>query len=212
MGVRRTRVALALVAAAWLVAAAGSATAQSGSPAASGARSPRRPVVPQRLGIGRPATAQEVAALDVDVMPDGTGLPPGQGTVAEGQAVYAARCAGCHGRTGTEGPNDVLVGREPRSGFGFSLNPALPHTVGNYWPYATTLFDYIRRAMPAPAPGSLTNPEVYALTAFLLHANEIVPADAVMNAETLPRVVMPARPHFVPDTRRTQQLPASPPR
>ncbi|MGE3958573.1 MAG: c-type cytochrome [Vicinamibacterales bacterium] len=204
---RRTHAAMALATMAWLWAVTGSPAAQSGrSP--DGSRGSGRSSGPDRIGIGREATPQEVAALDVDVMPDGTGLPPGQGTVPEGQRLYAAGCAGCHGRTGTEGPNDVLVGREPRSGFGFSSNPALPHTIGNYWPYATTLFDYIRRAMPATAPGSLTNAEVYALTAFLLHANEIVPADAVMNAETLPKVDMPARSHFVRDARRTQTLPA----
>ena len=153
------------------------------------------------MGIGRPATPQEIARLDIDVMPDGTGLPPGRGTPAEGAAIYASKCAACHGETGREGPNDVLVGREPREGFPFAQNPKLAHTIGNYWPYATTVFDYVRRAMPPMAPGSLTDDEVYALTAFLLNANELVANDAVMDRSTLPAVKMPAREHFVPDTR-----------
>ncbi|HQZ40566.1 MAG TPA: cytochrome c [Vicinamibacterales bacterium] len=156
---------------------------------------------PARFGIGRPATPQEIARLDIDVMPDGTGLPPGRGTPAEGAAIYASKCAACHGETGREGPNDVLVGREPREGFPFAQNPKLAHTIGNYWPYATTVFDYVRRAMPPMAPGSLTDDEVYALTAFLLNANELVANDAVMDRSTLPAVKMPAREHFVPDTR-----------
>ena len=157
--------------------------------------------VPARFGIGRPATPQEIAAIDIDIMPDGKALPPGGGTAAEGAAIYAIKCAQCHGKTGTEGPNDILVGREPRTGFTFSQDPKLPHTIGNYWPYATTVFDYVRRAMPPTAPGSLTDNEVYALTAFLLQANELIAADAVMDKATLPAVKMPARAHFVPDTR-----------
>lgn len=156
---------------------------------------------PARLGIGRAATPAEIAAWNDDVMPDGTGLPPGRGTPAAGAAIYAERCARCHGRTGREGPNDILVGPEPRDGFPFSSRPTLPHTIGNYWPYATTVFDYIRRAMPPDSPGSLSNDEVYSLTAFLLHANELIHADLVIDAATLPRVSMPARQHFVPDAR-----------
>ena len=160
------------------------------------------PASPARYGIGRPATAADIAALDDDVMPDGHGLPAGSGTAAAGATLFAARCAGCHGKTGKEGPNDVLVGAQPKQGFPFSNDPNLPHTIGNYWPYATTVFDYIRRAMPPDAPGSLTDADVYNLTAFLLHANELIPADFVVNAETLPAVKMPAKEHFVPDTRR----------
>jgi cytochrome c len=165
---------------------------------------------PARFGIGRAATPAEIAAKDIDIMPDGTGLPAGRGTPAEGAAIYATRCAACHGKTGTEGPNDVLVGREPRQGFPFSQDPKLPHTIGNYWPYATTVFDYVRRAMPPTAPGSLTNDEVYALTAFLLHANELIAADAVMDKTTLAGVKMPAREHFVPDVRNQGTAPRKP--
>jgi S-disulfanyl-L-cysteine oxidoreductase SoxD len=156
---------------------------------------------PARFGLGRPATPADIAAIDIDVRPDGTGLPDGRGTATEGATIYASKCASCHGKTGKEGPNDVLVGREPRTGFPFSQDPKLPHTIGNYWPYATTVFDYVRRAMPPTAPGSLTDDEVFALTAFLLQANELIPADAVMDRTTLPKVQMPARKYFLPDTR-----------
>ena len=156
---------------------------------------------PQTLGIGRPATPAEIAAIDIDIGPDGAGLPPGGGTAAQGATIYAARCAGCHGKSGREGPNDVLVGRLTGEGFPFSRDPKLPHTIGNYWPYATTVFDYIRRAMPPDAPGSLKNDEVYALVAHLLALNELIAADAVMDATTLPKVKMPARDRFVPEQR-----------
>ena len=161
-----------------------------------------RPDAPARFGFGRAATAEEIWAWNIDVMPDGAGLPPGSGTAAQGVAIYARKCAACHGRTGAEGPFDRLVGREPRSGFPFGRDPRLVRTVGNYWPYATTLYDYVNRAMPLDAPGSLTPDEVYGLVAFLLWRNEIVTDTAVMNAQALPRVVMPAHDRFVIDNRR----------
>lgn len=156
------------------------------------------------FGFGRPATLADIAAWDIDVMPDGTGLPEGEGTVDLGARVYATACAACHGATGVEGPNDKLVGREPREGFPFGRDPKFSNmrTIGNYWPYATTLYDYIYRAMPFDRPGSLAPDDVYALVAFLLHKNEIIAEDAVMNATTLPAVVMPARDRFVRDNRR----------
>ena len=157
---------------------------------------------PTRFGFGRAATAAEIAAWDIDVRPDGTGLPLGSGTALQGAPVYQRRCAICHGPTGTEGPYDRLVGREPRQGFPFGRDPRLVRTIGNYWPYATTLYDYIHRAMPLNAPGSLTPDETYGLVAFLLWRNEIIADTAVMNATTLPRVVMPARDRFVRDNRR----------
>jgi cytochrome c len=162
---------------------------------------PPRPGGP-RLGFGRPATAAEVRAWDIDVRPDGTGLPPGRGTTAQGASVYAAKCAACHGPAGRNGPFDVLVGREPRTGFPFGRDPSLVRTVGNYWPYATTLYDYIHRAMPWTFPGSLEPDEVYGLVAYLLFLNEIVPEGAVLDAATLPKIVMPARDRFVRDNRR----------
>lgn len=157
---------------------------------------------PPRYGLGRAATPAEIAAIDIDVRPDGTGLPDGTGTSSAGATIYASKCAQCHGATGKEGPNDVLVGRVPGDGFPFSADPKVPHTIGNYWPYATTVFDYIRRAMPTTAPGSLTSDEVYAVTAFLLHANGIIDAGTVMDKASLPKVAMPARKYFVPDTRK----------
>ncbi|HUR32315.1 MAG TPA: cytochrome c [Vicinamibacterales bacterium] len=172
------------------------------TPSSAAPRRAAQPAAPARLGIGRPATPAEIAALDDDVMPDGTGLPPGSGTAAAGAPLFAARCAACHGKTGREGPNDVLVGAAPKQGFPFSQDPSLPHTIGNYWPYATTVLDYIRRAMPPDAPGSLSDGDVYNLTAFLLHANDLIAADAVVDATTLPKVEMPARSHFVVDQRR----------
>ena len=156
------------------------------------------------FGFGRPATAAEIAAWDIDVRPDGTGLPPGGGTARQGAVVYAVRCAMCHGATGSEArlPYPRLVGRDPRQGFPFGRDPSLAKTVGNYWPYATTLYDYINRAMPPNTPGSLSPNNVYSLVAYLLWRNEIIPDTMVVNAQTLPRVVMPARDRFVPDNRR----------
>ncbi len=159
--------------------------------------------MPVRFGFGHAATAEEIAAWDIDVMPDGTGLPPGSGSVAEGEALYVAQCAVCHGRTGVEGPNDRLVVHAPDEAFPDAADAATwrQRTIGNYWPYATTLFDYIRRSMPQNLPGSLDDDEVYALTAYLLHLNHLLPAEARLDAESLPRVEMPARDRFVPDDR-----------
>jgi cytochrome c len=148
---------------------------------------------PVVYGFGTPATTEEIAAWDIDVMPDGEGLPAGSGTVAEGAELYAVQCAACHGFNGEGGLNDRLVMHSPNE------------TVGNYWPYATTVFDYIRRSMPYNLPGSLEDDEVYALTAHLLYLNNIIPEDAEMNAETLPKVEMPARGKFVVDDRQNYQ-------
>jgi len=144
--------------------------------------------------FGRVPSAAEVALWDIDVTPDGTGLPPGRGSVAQGRDLYTNNCAGCHGPGGQGGIKDRLAG-----GVG-SLATATPvKTVGSYWPYATTLYDYIRRAMPYQAPGSLTNDEYYALAAYLLNVNGIVPADATLDRESLPKVQMPNRDGFVPE-------------
>jgi len=148
------------------------------------------------FGVGRAPKPGELQAIDIDVTPDGHGLLPGAGTAAAGQDVYTRRCETCHGPTGKEGPQDVLVGGQG------SLATSRPQkTIGSYWPYATTVFDYIRRAMPPDAPNSLSNAEVYNLVAFLLVQNELVPQDAVIDATSLPKVKMPAHDHFVPDTR-----------
>lgn len=151
---------------------------------------------PARYGWGRPATEAEIRAWNHDVAPTGEGLPPGKGTVEQGAKLYAKKCAGCHGPTGREGPMAQLVGGQ---GTLQSGNPI--RTVGSYWPYATTLYDYIFRAMPYTAPQSLTPDEVYALVAWILRQNGIIPADSVMDATTLPAVRMPNRHGFVPDPR-----------
>ena len=154
------------------------------------------------LGFGRLATADEIKAWEIAISPDGTGLPAGSGTAAQGAVLYRQKCAMCHGPTGMEGPAERLVGREPRQGFPFGRDPTLLRTIGNYWPYATTLYDYINRAMPLNAPGTLKPDEVYSAVAYLLWRNEIIADTGVMNAQTLPRVVMPARDRFVRDNRR----------
>ena len=157
-----------------------------------------------RYDIGRAATSAEVAAIDIDIGPDGAELPAGKGTVVQGAMVYGAKCASCHGVRG-EGIAPAypkLVGRDPRDGFPFGRDPALVKTIGNYWPYATTLFDYVRRAMPFLQPGSLSNDEVYAVTAWLLAQNEVIKADATLDAESLKAVRMPARDRFVRDDRK----------
>lgn len=155
------------------------------------------PGAPARFGFGAEASEARVAMWDIDVRSDGAGLPPGAGTVEEGRVVFESLCVECHGATGVEGPNDRLVGRDPWGETG----PAA-QTIGSYWPYATTLFDYLRRAMPHLTPGLLSSDQTYAVIAYLLYLNEIVPEDAVMDAETLPAVVMPARDRFVPDDRQ----------
>jgi cytochrome c len=159
----------------------------------------------RHYGLGRAATSAEVAARDVDVGPDGAGLPPGSGSAATGSRIYAATCAACHGLHG-EGMLPVyprLIGRESiGERFRFGSDPGIVRTIGNYWPYATTVFDYVRRAMPPTAPGSLTNDEVYALTAFLLAENRIIPPEATLDSATLAAVKMPYADRFVPDDRR----------
>jgi S-disulfanyl-L-cysteine oxidoreductase SoxD len=156
-----------------------------------------------QFGFGSPATPEQIAGWDIDVAADGTGLPPGSGTVQQGEALFARLGAGCHGAKGEGGAAPPLAGGPPLVGGIGSLNTDQPvKTIGSYWPYAPTLFDYIRRAMPADNPQSLTPDEVYALCAYLLFLNGIVPEDAVMDATTLPQVVMPNHAGFTsPDPR-----------
>ncbi|WP_073432522.1 c-type cytochrome [Paraburkholderia terricola] len=146
--------------------------------------------------IGTPLSDSQLAAWDIDVAPDGRGLPAGSGDVSTGARVFAAQCAACHGARGEGGLGDPLAG-----GHGTLASAKPKRTVGSYWPYATTLFDYIRRAMPYNAPESLSADEVYAVSAFLLNQNGIVPANTRLDAASLPRVVMPNRDGFVPDPR-----------
>jgi cytochrome c len=152
----------------------------------------------QQFGFGQPATADEIAGWDIDVKPDGTGLPPGSGSVKQGEELFARLGAKCHGAKG-EGTDAAppLVG-----GQGTLATDQPVKTVGSFWPYATTLYDYIHRAMPADKPQSLTPDEVYALTAYILYLNGIVDENAVMDAQSLPKVVMPNHAGFTsPDPR-----------
>ena len=144
--------------------------------------------------LGRPATAAEISGWDISVGPDGIGLPPGSGTPLKGAAVYEQKCQACHGAKGAGQPNDRLAG-----GHGTLASKTPVRTIGSYWPYATTVFDYVRRSMPYTQPQSLSDDEVYALTAYLLSLNGVIGEDAQMNAQTLPQVKMPNRDGFVSD-------------
>jgi len=149
-----------------------------------------------RYGLGHAATAEEIKGWDIDIGRDGQGLPPGGGTVAQGHAIFDAQCASCHGAHGEGGLGDRLAGGQG------SLVSAKPvKTVGSYWPYAPTLFDYIRRAMPLTAPQSLSNDEVYAVSAYVLYLNGLVPNDARLDANSLAAIRMPNRDRFTSDPR-----------
>ena len=158
--------------------------------------------MPDRFELGVTPTPAALASIDIDANPAGAGLPEGEGTHAQGAPIYAQKCASCHGVKG-EGlaPYPKLVSTDTLAGFPFGKDASIPKTVGNYWPYATTVYDYVHRTMPFTAPGSLTPNETYALVAWLLAENRIVPVTAVMSASTLPRVQMPARRYFVTDDR-----------
>lgn len=143
-------------------------------------------------GLGVQLTAEEIAAFRYTVFPNGDGLPAGSGNAIAGKDLYRLKCLSCHGPDGNKGINDRLVGGHA------TLTGVTPiKTVGSYWPYATTLFDYIRRAMPYPSPGSLSNDETYALTAYLLSLNGIIEPNMVLDAASLPQVQMPNREGFV---------------
>jgi cytochrome c len=142
--------------------------------------------------LGRAATPAQIAGWDISVGPDGAGLPPGRGTPAGGAMVYEQKCLICHGARGAGQPNDRLVG-----GQGTLASKAPVRTIGSYWPYATTIFDYVRRAMPYIQPQSLSNDEVYAVTAYLLQINGIIGEQDEMNAQTLPKVKMPNQANFI---------------
>ena len=146
----------------------------------------------QTPNLGTPLTVADLAAWNISVLPDGTGLPAGSGTPAQGAPIYAAKCAMCHGENGRGGVNAALVGGRP-----LTDGIETPKTIANFWPYATTLFDFTRRAMPWQQPRTLTNDEVYALTAYILALNKIIGENDTMNAETLPKVRMPNRDGFI---------------
>jgi S-disulfanyl-L-cysteine oxidoreductase SoxD len=149
-------------------------------------------ITAQGPNLGRPLTPEEVRKIDITVSPDGRGLPPGSGSVSAGAAVYAKACQVCHGAQGAGKPQDQLTG-----GLGTLASGKPVKTAASYWPAATTLFDYVRRAMPITSPQSLTNDEVYAVTAYILSIDGIVPADAVLDAKSLPRVKMPNKDGFI---------------
>jgi S-disulfanyl-L-cysteine oxidoreductase SoxD len=150
----------------------------------------------QSPNLGRPAAPEEIAAWDISIGPDGAGLPSGSGTPRQGEAVYIAKCLACHGEKGAGKPNDVLVG-----GRGTLGDQAPLKTVGSFWPYGTTLFDYVRRAMPLNESKSLSNDEVYAVVAYLLRLNDIIGDNDTISAETLPKISMPNAEGFTPFAR-----------
>ena len=152
-----------------------------------------------KYSVGRTPTPEEIRAMDITPAPDGTGLPDGRGTAAEGRDVYSRRCARCHGAKGEGGDEpkqSPLVG-----GRGSLKNPKPLKTVGSYWPYSTTVWDYVNRAMPLDRPGTLTHNQVYSLVALIFYMNGIVGENEVLDAKTLPQIKMPNRSGFVPDSR-----------
>jgi mono/diheme cytochrome c family protein len=159
----------------------------------------------RRYALGRAASADDIAKWDIAVGPDGAKLPAGSGTVDSGAVLFKAVCANCHGANG-EGmapAYPALIGRDPKGeNFVFDTDFKITRTIGNYWPYATTVFDYVRRAMPLTAPGSLSNDDVYSLTAYLLAANQVIPMNSTLDAAALRKVKMPYVDRFVRDDRR----------
>jgi len=142
--------------------------------------------------LGKPITEADIAPWDLSIMPDGAGLPAGAGTAAQGATLYAERCSACHGDNGKGNEHGAaLVGGPARA----SLDGG--KTIKNYWPYATTIFDFVRRAMPYSEPNSLSSDEVYAITAYILALNELIGQGDTMNAQTLPKVTMPNRDGFI---------------
>ena len=141
--------------------------------------------------LGKPIDTAEIAAWDISILPDGTGLPPGSGTPAQGAPIYAQKCALCHGEGGKGGISAAVVGGAPVTSMSSTK------TIANFWPYATTVFDFIRRAMPATQPRTLSPDQVYALVAYIFAENKLIGEADVMNAETLPKVKMPNRDNFI---------------
>jgi len=171
-------------------------TGRDGSDAAGGTDAQKASPNPDRFGFGTLVSPERIALWDIDIKPDGEGLPPGSGSVAEGRAIYNSQCVACHGLTGTEGPNDPLVGPPPGDDWPRS------RAAGHYWPYATTLYDYIRRAMPQLTPGILSADETYSVVAYILNLNGLLTEGELLDSATLTNIEMPARDRFVIDDRR----------
>lgn len=142
-------------------------------------------------GLGKPIAEADIKNWDISVLPDGTNLPPGSGVAADGAKIFAEKCAACHGENARGGSNPALVGSPPLN----SIDA--PKTIANFWANATTIFDYVRRAMPWPSPRTLTDNEVYALVAYILSENKIIGPDDKMDAQSLPKVKMPNRDNFI---------------
>lgn len=147
---------------------------------------------PLTPNLGKPASKALIDAWNTDIFPDGTGLPPGQGTVSQGKVVYDLYCQVCHGVDGEGGSADELAGAK----HGLTDNPP-DKTIGTYWPYATTIFDFTRRAMPLNNPGILTDDQVYAVTAYLLYLNKLIKIEEVISAQNLPKITMPNHAGFI---------------
>lgn len=150
----------------------------------------------QKHGLGHPVTEAQIASWNIDVAPDGKNLPSGQGTVIEGEKIYQTTCLACHGVNLEGGMGPALMG-----GKGTLTSQKPMKTVGSYWPYATTLFDYVRRAMPFQQPQSLSNDQVYSVVGYILNKNELLQVNATVNADTLTKVKMPNRDAFYVDDR-----------
>jgi S-disulfanyl-L-cysteine oxidoreductase SoxD len=144
-------------------------------------------------GLGKPISPSDLKAWDIFILPDGSNLPPGSGTAAQGAKLFDDKCAVCHGQGAKGGIANMLIGNPSLTANGIASNK----TIANFWGQPTTLFDYIRRAMPWPAPRILSDDEVYALCAYLLAGNKLIPEDEPMNAQTLPKVKMPNRDNFI---------------
>jgi len=153
------------------------------------------PAVAQQAGLGKPIAESDIKQWDIAVLPDGSNLPPGSGTPAQGAKIYAVKCSACHGDAGKGGVTPyfpALVGGRPLTDGIDTVK-----TIANYYAYPTTIFDYVRRAMPYNMPRTLSDDEVYALTAYILSLNKLIGDDAVMDAKTLPQVKMPNRDNFI---------------
>ena len=147
-----------------------------------------------KVGLGQPITESDIKPWDITILPDGTNLPPGSGTASVGAKLFSEKgCNACHGEGGTGGSNGAVISDVPLAGRGIEATK----TIKNFWSNPTTVFDFIRRAMPWPSPRTLTDDEVYALTAFILSGNKLIPPDAVMDAKSLPQVKMPNKDGFI---------------